>query len=40
MTLAAQYPQYVRPLIETTFNELVGECFLMYAMHKLTPRDM
>ena len=25
MTLATQYPQYVKPLIHTTFNNLVGE---------------
>ena len=25
MTLAAQYPQYVTPLIETTFQTLVGQ---------------
>ncbi len=28
MTLAAQYPQYVKPLIYTTFNNLVGESII------------
>lgn len=29
MTLATQYPQYVTPLIELTFNQVVGE----HALH-------
>ncbi|KAI0722911.1 ARM repeat-containing protein [Earliella scabrosa] len=28
MTLAAQYPQYVRPLIETTFNNLITHALI------------